>query len=77
VRISTIAAAILALLIQTAYAQQAQDPPSLSATEKGAIVDKEAAKKAADESYQATIKRIPDAKQKVDPWATMRQPASK
>jgi hypothetical protein len=78
VRTFPTACVVLALLVQASYAQQSMpDPPSLSAIEKGAIVDREAAKKAADDSYQATIKRIPDAKQKVDPWAIVRSPASK
>ena len=81
VRIFTAAFLILALLTQALYAQQsmmmAPNPQALSAAEKAEIAEKEAAKKAADESYQATIKMIPDAKRKADPWATMRSPATK
>jgi hypothetical protein len=33
---------------------------------------KKAKQKAADEAYQAAVKRIPDPKQKYDPWKIVR-----
>jgi hypothetical protein len=34
--------------------------------------EKRAFEKDTDETYKATISKIPDAKQKVDPWGSMR-----
>jgi hypothetical protein len=68
----TAAAIISALLTQACYAQA--PPPSES--QKAEMAKKKAEQKANEEAYRATIKRMPDSDQKVDPWGDMRAPAA-
>jgi hypothetical protein len=62
------------LLIQTFYAeaQHASPPMGPSEKEKAKMREKRALEKDTDEAYKSTISKIPDAKQKVDPWGSMR-----
>jgi hypothetical protein len=62
------------LLIQPLYAeaQHASPPTGRSEKEKVKMQEKRAFEKDTDEAYKATISKIPDAKQKVDPWGSMR-----
>jgi hypothetical protein len=62
-----VAGMIIAMLASTACAQ---DASSLQNTEQKAA-DK-AKQKAADEAYKAALKRIPDPKEKYDPWQNAR-----
>jgi hypothetical protein len=61
-----------ALLIQASYAQNLP----MSESQKAEIAKKEAEEKANDEAYKSQIKHIPDAKQKADPWESMRAPSA-
>jgi hypothetical protein len=62
------------LLIQPFYAdaQHASPPTGPSENEKAKMQEKRAFEKDADEAYKSTISKIPDAKQKIDPWGSMR-----
>jgi len=74
-RISTAALIVSALLTQVSYAQESliQDSPTpLTEDEKAAIERHKQDEKADDEAYKSTIKRLPDATQKVDPWGGVR-----
>jgi hypothetical protein len=67
-----------ALLAQASYAQITTPPPTRpGAAERAEMAEKEMRTKDADEAYKATLKHIPDANQKVDPWATVRTPTNK
>jgi hypothetical protein len=66
------AAIISALLTQAGYGQA--PPPSDS--QKAEMAKKKAEQKANEEAYRATIKRMPDSNQKVDPWGDLRAPAA-
>ena len=73
----SIAVAAAALLLQAPYAhaQYSDSPPtkqSPSEKEKAKTQDKRASEKEIDEAYKATLSKIPDTKQKVDPWASIR-----
>jgi hypothetical protein len=70
VRTITAAAMISGMLTPASYGQRA--PPSDS--QKAEMAKKNAERKANDEAYQATIKRMPDSDQKVDPWGGLRAP---
>ena len=63
----------IAVLATTAHAQDFSGKKGRGSPQNG---DQEKAdpqkKKAAEEAFQAGIKRIPDAKQKYDPWKTAR-----
>jgi hypothetical protein len=62
-------------LAQYSYAQSSPPPPAqpgLSAAAKAEMDAKEDRAKNTDEAYKATLKHIPDANGKVDPWATVR-----
>ena len=62
------------LLMQPFYAdaQHASPPTGPSEKEKAKIQEKRAFEKDTDEAYKSTISKIPDAKQKIDPWGSMR-----
>ena len=62
------------LLIQPFYAdaQHASPPRGPSEKEKAKMQEKRAFEKDTDEAYKSTISKIPDAKQKIDPWGNMR-----
>jgi hypothetical protein len=64
--------AMSASLIQGSYAQNLP----MSDTQKAEIAKKEAEEKANDEAYKSEIKHAPDAKQKADPWESMRAPSA-
>ena len=62
-------------LAQHSYAQANMPPPmkpGLSEADKAEMAEKEDRAKNTDEAYKATLKHIPDANGKVDPWATVR-----
>ena len=66
-----VVAAVLLMQPPNAHAQQRPPVPQQSEQEKAKMQEKAASRKI-DEAYKATIKRIPDVKQSVDPWSTMR-----
>jgi hypothetical protein len=70
----SIAVVAAVLLIQTpyAYAQHASAPAGPSEKEKAKAQEKRAFEKDTDEAYKSTLRQIPEAKQKVDPWGSMR-----
>jgi len=72
-----IAALIAATVLPpAAYAQQPRSPPvPMSDEQKARIREKETYQKDTDAAYKSTLKRIPDAKQNVDPWGNLRTPA--
>jgi hypothetical protein len=55
-----------------AYAQQRSPVPQQSEQEKAKMQEKAASRREIDEAYKSTIKRIPDVKQSIDPWSSMR-----
>lgn len=67
-----VVAAVLLMQAQYAHAQHASAPAGPSEKEKAKAQEKRASEKDIDEAYKSTIKQIPDAKQKVDPWGSMR-----
>lgn len=78
-RISTVAVVISVLLTQVSHAQDSLigDAPSpLTADEKAEIAKQKRDEKANDEAYKSTIKRLPNATPKLDPWGGIRPPAA-
>lgn len=73
------AAVAAALLMQPSYvhAQHSSPPSGPSEKEKAKVRDKMILEKETDEAYKSTITRIPDSKQKVDPWGNIRTPPAK
>lgn len=69
----TAALVLSALLTAASYAQNLPE----SDRQKAETEKKKADERATDEAYKSTIKRIPDAGQKPDPWGNMRAPAAK
>jgi hypothetical protein len=67
-----VVAAVLLMQVQYAHAQHASAPAGPSEKEKAKAQEKRASEKDIDEAYKSTIKQIPDAKQKVDPWGNTR-----
>ena len=67
-----VVAAVLLMQAQYAHAQHASAPAGPSEKEKTKAQEKRASEKDIDEAYKSTLKQIPDAKQKVDPWGSMR-----
>jgi hypothetical protein len=67
-RILAVAALALVMLALPAQAQMAGKRPSgdgqKAATKSGPVIDEKA--------YKAALDRIPDSKEKVDPWGQMR-----
>lgn len=64
----SIAAIAMTLLTPTAYAQSKGKRQQQSATHE----EDAAKKKALDADYKKALNSIPDAKEKQDPWKTMR-----
>jgi hypothetical protein len=78
-KILSAALIISALLTQASYAQSSipgaiPTPPDEDARAEAAR--KKADEKANDEAYKATMKRLPDSSQKVDPWGNIRTPSA-
>ena len=66
-------AAVLLMQPPNAHAQQrAPSVPQQTEQEKAKMQEKALSRKEIDEAYKATIKRIPEVKQSVDPWSNMR-----
>ncbi len=70
VRTITAAAIISAMLTPASYGQRLP----ASDSQKAEMAKKSAERKANEEAYRATIKRIPDSDQKLDPWGGLRTP---
>jgi hypothetical protein len=72
-------AAMIATMVLTpsAFAQQHGPPskPQLTDEQKARIQDKQSFEKDTDEAYKSTLKKMPDAKQNIDPWGNLRAPA--
>ena len=66
----TIVATVLALLVVPAHAQMSKR--GQAATEKK---DDSATKKVDDKAYKAALERIPDPKEKYDPWGVTKPAA--
>jgi hypothetical protein len=68
-----------ALLVQPCYvrAQHASAPSGPSEKEKAKAQEKRILQKETDEAYKSTLSRIPDSKQKIDPWANVRTAPAK
>ena len=66
--------AVAAVLLMPPYAlaQHSSPPSGPSDKEKAKTQEKRAREKETDEAYKSTLTKIPDAKQKVDPWGSMR-----
>jgi hypothetical protein len=73
-RLFSIAMVAAALLMQApfAHAQHSSAPAGPTDKEKAKARDKLINEKETDEAYKSTLKRIPDAKQNVDPWGNLR-----
>ena len=71
-RLIAVVAAVLLLMLPCAHAQHSSAPAEPSPKEKAKAQEKRASEKDIDEAYKSTIKQIPDAKQKVDPWGAIR-----
>ena len=67
-----VVAAVLLMQPPNAHAQQRPPVPQVREQEQAEKQEKALRRKEIDEAYKATIKRIPDVKQSVDPWSTMR-----
>ena len=65
-------AAVLLKQMPYLHAQHSSPPAGLSEKEKAKLQEKRAFQKDTDEAYKSTISKIPDAKQKVDPWGSLR-----
>ena len=65
-------AAALVMQMPSLYAQHSSPPAGMSEKEKAKLQQKRASEKDTDEAYKSTLSKIPDAKQKVDPWGSMR-----
>jgi hypothetical protein len=70
-------AAALLVLAPYAHAQHASPPAGPSEKQKAKALEKQTEVKETDEAYKSTLKRIPDAKQNVDPWGNMRTTPAK
>jgi hypothetical protein len=67
-----VAAALLALIAMPAYAQMGGKRAPKSDDKK---VDQSASKKADEKAYKAALERIPEPKDKYDPWGVARPAA--
>jgi len=67
-----VAAAVLLIQLPYAQAQQRSNATQQSEQAKAKMQEKALSRKEVDEAYKATMKRIPDVKQSVDPWSSMR-----
>jgi hypothetical protein len=61
-----------AMLTQPSYAQPFPESERQKAQEEREKADK----KANDEAYKATMKRLPNSDKKVDPWGAVRAPSA-
>ncbi len=67
----------IACLTPVAYAQHASAPGAgMSDKQKAEILEKQKYRQSTSDSYNATIKQIPDSDKKADPWGNMRQPSN-
>jgi hypothetical protein len=64
--------AVLLMQPQCAHAQQRSPASEQSEKEKAKMREKRASEREIDEAYKSTLGKIPDAKQKVDPWGGIR-----
>ena len=73
-RLIYIAVMAAGLLTQAPYvhAQHKSAPAELSEKEKAKLQEKRAFEKDTNEAYKSTLSKIPNAKQKVDPWGSIR-----
>jgi hypothetical protein len=78
-RLVLMAALGAALLTQPSYvqAQHSSAPAGPSEKEKAKAQEKRIYEKDTDEAYKSTLSRIPDSKQKVDPWGSIRTAPAK
>jgi hypothetical protein len=75
---AAVAAAVL--LMQPSYVHaQHSSPPSSGPSEKEKVKaqEKRIYEKDTDEAYRSTLSRIPDSKQKIDPWSNVRTAPAK
>jgi hypothetical protein len=68
----SVVAAVLLMQLPCAHAQQRTPVSEQSEKEKAKMREKRAFEKDTDEAYKSTLSKIPDAKQKVDPWGGIR-----
>jgi hypothetical protein len=66
------AAAVVALVAMPAHAQMGGGKRGHKTDDTAKTDDKK--KKADDKAYQEALKRIPDSKEKFDPWAVTKTP---
>jgi hypothetical protein len=69
-----VAAAVLAFLAGPAEAQMGGGPKGPKADDTKAA-DQKKQKAADDKAYQDALKRIPESKEKYDPWAVTKKPS--
>ena len=67
-----VVAAVLLIQPPSAHAQQRSQASQQSEQEKTKMQEKALSRKETDEAYKSTMKRIPDVKQSIDPWSSMR-----
>jgi hypothetical protein len=70
-------AAVLAVLVAPAYAQEGTPHVNLWADGPSKTDDEKAADAAREKAYKETLKKIPDSKTSSDPWGGMRTEAPK
>jgi hypothetical protein len=68
----SVVAAVLLIQPPCAHAQQRSPVSEQSEKEKAKMREKRASERETDEAYKSTLSKIPDAKQKVDPWGGIR-----
>ena len=68
-RTLAMAAAVLALVVVPAHAQMGGGKRGHKTDDPAKSADDAKKKKADDKAYQEALKRIPDSKEKYDPWA--------
>jgi len=69
---SLLAAALIALMAGSAYAQGGVAGKRRGQAQSDQHKENPAKKKAEEKAYQDALEKIPDAKDKPDPWKTMR-----
>jgi hypothetical protein len=69
---SIVVVAATLLMPQYSLAQHSSPRAGPSEKEKAKMQEKRKLEKETDEAYKSTLSKIPDAKQKVDPWGSMR-----
>ncbi len=73
-RTLAVTVAVLALVAMPAHAQMGGGKRGHKADDTTKTDDDAKKKKAADKAYQEALKRIPDSKEKYDPWAVTKTP---